>query len=190
MINAEFNNVNTLEEFYSEIVRQQTESHGEHYCGHHNAIRKYIKNCNSYMELGTHQGATAACAMLCKPERITLVDISMKKFNSFLRPLAEEYCDKNDIHLGIKECDSTSLGSINNTDILLIDSLHHPAHMKKELDLHGGNVNNYIIAHDTSILHGKPNEALFNVLYDFSISNNWKILDRETRNVGYTVLGK
>lgn len=190
MINAEFHNIDTLEEFYDEIVRQQTEAHGEHYCGHHNAIRKYITDCTSYMELGTHQGATAACAMLCKPESIRLVDISMRKFSFYLQPIAEKYCQDNNIVLTVKECDSTSLGSISNTDMLLIDSLHHPNHLRKELALHGGNVNKYIIAHDTSLLNGRPNDSLFQVLKHFALEEKWEIVERETRNVGYTVLKK
>jgi hypothetical protein len=190
MINAEFHNVNTIEEFYSEIVKQQKEAHGDYYCAHHDAIRKYMKNCSSYMELGTHQGATAACAILCKPKSVRLVDISMLKFNSFLRPLAEKYCEENDIELVVKECSSTSLASISNSDMLLIDSYHHPEHMKKELSLHGGNTNKYIIAHDTSLLNGKSNDSLFRVLSSFAQEYKWKIIERETQNVGYTVLAK
>ena len=62
MINAELGHVKTLEEFYSEIRRQQEEAHGDDYCEQHDAIKKYMKYCDSYKELGTHQGGTAACA--------------------------------------------------------------------------------------------------------------------------------
>ena len=63
MINAELGHVKTLEEFYSEIRRQQEEAHGDDYCEQHDAIKKYMKYCDSYKELGTHQGGTAACAL-------------------------------------------------------------------------------------------------------------------------------
>ena len=60
MINSELGHVTTMEEFNSEIIRQQEEAHGKDYCAIHKAIKKYMKECDSYKELGTHQGATAA----------------------------------------------------------------------------------------------------------------------------------
>ena len=89
MINSELGHVTTLLEFNSEIRRQQEEAHGEDYCAIHDAIRKYIPDCKSYMELGVHQGGTASVAMLCKPNRIYLVDIDMSRYNKFLKPIAE-----------------------------------------------------------------------------------------------------
>ena len=59
MINSELGHVTTLEEFNSEIIRQQEEAHDEHYCAIHNAIKKYMEECDSYMGLGTQQGGTA-----------------------------------------------------------------------------------------------------------------------------------
>jgi hypothetical protein len=77
MINSELGHVKTLEEFNSEIRRQQEEGHGEDYCQIHDAIVKYMKDCDSYMELGVHQGGTASAAMLTNPEFVQLVDISL-----------------------------------------------------------------------------------------------------------------
>jgi hypothetical protein len=74
--------------------------------------------------------------------------------------------------------------------MLVIDSYHHPNHLQKELDTHGRNVKKYIIAHDTSILHGKMNDSLFQVLNNWAAKNQWKVLERVTKNVGYTVIGK
>ena len=72
--------------------------------------------------------------------------------------------------------------------MLVIDSYHHPAHMNRELAVHGLNVKKYIIAHDTSVLHGKQNPALYNVLQEYSEGYKFDIIEREVRNVGYTVL--
>ena len=149
-----------------------------------------MKDCKSYMELGTHQGGTASVAMLCKPSRVYLVDIDFTKYNKFLKPLAEKWCDTNNIELIVNQTDSTGFGAINTTDMLVIDSYHHPNHLQKELDTHGRNVKKYIIAHDTSILHGKMNDSLFQVLNSWAAKNQWKVLERVTKNVGYTVIGK
>lgn len=190
MINAELSHVKTLKEFNKEIRRQQEEAHGVDYCQIHDAITKYLKECKSYMELGTHQGGTASAAMLTKPNRVFLVDMDMSRYNKFLAPLAQEWCDKYDIELIVKESDSTSIGTINMTDMLVIDSYHHPDHMKKELNLHGSNVRKYIIAHDTSVVNGKPNESLYQCMKQFADTNGWEVVERGTTNVGYTVLKK
>ena len=190
MINADLSNVKSVAGFNKEIRKQQEEAHGEDYCQIHDAIKKYMKECKSYMELGTHQGGTASAAMLCKPNRVYLVDMDMSRYRKFLEPLASDFCDKNDIELIVKEADSTSFTTINMTDMLVIDSYHHPAHMQKELNTHASNVRKYIIAHDTSIVNGKPNDSLYQCLAKFASENNWEIIERGTTNVGYTVLKK
>lgn len=190
MINSDLSYVETLEEFNFEIRRQQEEAHGNKYCEIHDAIKRYMKDCKSYMELGTHQGGTASAAMLTKPNRIYLVDMDMSRYNKFLGPIASSFCDENDIELIVKEGDSTSLSCINMTDMLMIDSYHHPAHMKKELDLHGSNVKKYILAHDTSIINGKPNDSLYKCMKNFADANNWSVIEHGTDNVGYTVIRK
>lgn len=190
MINAELGHVTTLPEFNTEIRRQQEEAHGADYCQIHDAIRKYMSECKSYMELGTHQGGTASAAILTKPKRVYLVDLDMSRYRKYLSPLAEKYCNENDIELIVKEGDSTSFTTINVTDMLMIDSYHNAAHMQKELDLHGANVNKYILAHDTSIINGKQNDSLYQCLKKFADTKGWKIVEHGTTNVGYTVLKK
>ena len=190
MINAELGHVSTVEEFNTSIREQQEKAHGEDYCAIHDAIRKYMTECNSYMELGTHQGGTASVAMLCNPKRVCLVDIDMSRYNKFLAPIATEYCQANKIELDVRNVSSHSLGSVNPTDMLVIDSYHHPAHMQQELQIHGNSVSKFILAHDTSVINGKQNDSLFHCLNDWGEKNGWKVIERGTTNVGYTVLGK
>lgn len=190
MINSELGHCKTVKGFNKSIREQQEEAHGADYCLIHDAILKYMKDCKSYMELGTHQGGTASVAMLCKPSRVYLVDIDLTKYNKFLKPLAEKWCDTHNIELIVNQTDSTGFGAVNRTDLLVIDSYHHPNHMQKELDIHGRNVNKYIIAHDTSILHGNNNESLFYCLSDWAEKNGWEVIERVEKNVGYTVIGK
>lgn len=192
MINAKVDHCQSLPEFYSEIVRQQEEAHGKDYCAHHNAIRKFIGDgylkAHSYMELGTHQGATAACAMLCNPREVHLVDISFEKYNKS-KHLFEAYAQKHDIKLVTNEISSTNAASARKTDILLIDSKHKPDHLWQELNLHAQNVNKFIILHDTEIINRKPNTALYQVAEEFCNQiNPWFVFKRYRKNVGYTVL--
>ena len=188
MINAKLEHCKTVEEFYSSIRKQQELAHGVDYCGQHEALMKYAKDCKTYGELGVHQGGTLACALLSGFKYVEGVDIDMSKYYAFLQPLAEKYAKENRIILRIKEMDSTSLDSLGPpVDMLLIDSLHKHSHMEKELSMHAKRVNKYIIAHDTKL----PNRRLGECLTDFTYTNpDWKILERNENNVGYMVLKK
>ena len=190
MINADLGHVTSVEEFHKEIRRQQEEAHGEDYCAIHDAITKYMKDCKSYMELGTHQGGTASAALLCKPKRVHLVDKDLSRYNRFLKPLAEKYVKENNIEFTAKQVDSRSLASTEVVDMLMIDSYHQPHHMMAELNTHGNNVTKYIIAHDTSIINSKPNDGLYQVLKTFGERAGWEVVEHCTDNVGYTVIKK
>jgi len=195
MINSQLDYVTTLEEFNSEIRRQQEEAHGTDYCQIHDAIKKYMSDCTSYLELGTHQGGTASAAMLCNPERVSLLDIDMSRYKKFLAPIAQKYCLGKQIKLSVEQADSTStatktyLDTTHQTvDMLVIDSYHNPSHMTKELNLYGKSVRKYILAHDTSQLLGKNNDSLYKCLKDWSNKNGFEEIERGTTSVGYVVM--
>lgn len=190
MINAELGHVKSVEEFHSEIRRQQEEAHGDKYCAMHDAIQKYLKECDSYLELGTHQGGSAAAALLAKPKFVQLVDKDMSRYRKFLKPLAEKYAKDNNIKLEVKETDSRGLAATAVVDMLMIDSYHNPQFMMQELNTHAFNVKKYIVAHDTAVINGKPNDSLYRVLEDFANRAGWTIIEHVTENVGYTVLKK
>ena len=188
LINSELSHVKTLEEFNGEIIRQQEEAHGKYYCQIHDAIKKYLPHCSSYMELGTHQGGTASTALLCKPSKVVLVDIDLSRYRKFLEPIAVQFCAENLIEFKTIETDSTSLAAFNMTDMLVIDSLHTPQHMMKELNFHGLNTSKYIVAHDTSVINGRSDDSLFKCMQFYASQNQWEIIERGVVNVGYTVM--
>lgn len=190
MINAELGHVTSVEEFHNEIVRQQEEAHGEHYCLMHQAIQRYLKECNSYMELGTHQGGSLSAALLCNPRDIYVRDIDLSRYNKFLKPIAEKYCKENNIKLDVKQIDSTSIASTAPVDILMIDSNHNPNHMSRELETHKHFVSKYIIAHDTQIINGRQDDSLYRCLAKFANDEGWEVIEHIKLNVGYTVIKK
>ena len=102
----------------------------------HDAIRFYLMNCDSYKELGTHQGASAAAAMTGGkiPSYMELIDINHEKYRWKLKSLAVPYAKENNIELIVREADSTSLASLSHkaVDMLVIDSLHKRSHMEQE----------------------------------------------------------
>ena len=189
MINAELGHVTTLDEFYTEIVKQQTTAHGEHYCDHHSKIKELSSECRSYSELGTHQGATAARAMLSKFDKIKLVDTDISRYRKFLEPIATQYCLDNNKTLEVFEGSSIdNKSTLETVDLLFIDSMHKSSHMKKELNLHAKNVKKYILAHDTHRQHGRINTSLYETLESFCKTNPWEVAERNTVAEGYTLL--
>jgi hypothetical protein len=194
MINAELGHCKTVSEFHTSIVEQQEEAHGKDYCAMHKAIAKFWKegNCKRYMELGTHQGGSASAALLLAPppRKITLVDIDFSKYNKFLKPLAAEHAEQNNIMLDIRETSSHSLASIDGCDMLVIDSVHKAGWMARELMMHGPNVRKYIIAHDTKELLGRQDDQLHRTLQQWGKGNGFKVVERGETSVGYTVIQK
>lgn len=184
MIRANLDHVSTLEEFYSEIRRQQEEAHGHDYCQQHDAIQRLLKDCKTYKELGTNQGGTAAAALLMKPKRVELVDINLDNYRKYAQPIFEKYCEENGIELVAKEVDSTSDASLGpEVEVMLIDSLHQRRHMEAELEKHQSRVSKYIVFHDTSSVP----ELYHGIIY-FCNKNPWELFERGTSNVGYTVI--
>ena len=194
MINAKFDNVKTVLKFHKQIVEQQEEAHGKHYCQMHQAIKRFWSegDCKKYMELGTHQGGSASNAMMLDPtpKKITLIDIDMSKYNSVLKPIAEKHCHSNKIELDVRETSSIGFAAVEGTDLLVIDSVHKAGWMQKELDLHGKNVRKYIVAHDTKRLFDQVDEQLHHTLVEWGKRNGFILVDRGEASVGYTVIAR
>lgn len=185
MLTAVLEGIITLDQFYSSIRSQQEAYHGKEYCAHHDAIKKYAEGCESYKELGTHQGATAAAAIFAGFKRVTLVDMDHYK----IRPnqkIFETHCMLENIQLDIIESDSLHARTVSDVDMLLIDSRHTYDHCKKELALHGSSVKKYIVFHDTASIPGVKRAVV-----EFVDKNkDWEVLEHYPKNVGYSVIGR
>ena len=188
MINSKLDHCKTIEEFYKSIRSQQEKAHGDNYCAMHDDINEIAKDCKSYKELGVHQGGTLANALLQPTLKyVEGIDISLEKYNAKLQSLAESHAKDNKKILKMRETDSTGIDALGySTDILMIDSVHKPYHMQKELERHGQYVKKYIVAHDTH----KPNDALYWCLSSWGEKNGWTVKIRNQENVGFTVLEK
>lgn len=190
MIHAKLEgHLDNLETFHKEIIKQLEEAHGDNYCIYHNIIRKCLSECETYKELGIHQGGAVAAALLEKPKRVHLIDTNLSLFAPH-RTLFESYCRDNDIELIVDECNSIDEKTVSNTDVLFIDSFHQAHHLKLELNLHGPHINKYIIAHDTAS-HVRAGTQLHNTMENWCAKNDeWKIIERNQINQGYTLIGK
>lgn len=170
--------------FYDYARREQQKAHGVGYCNHHDAVVSLLPESGTYLELGVHQGTSAAGVLLnSKLKKVVLIDNDLRLFNSQSH-LFKQYCSDNNIELDVRQIDSSSVGAKEPCDVLMIDSLHTARHLRKELALHASNVCTGIVFHDTS---HKP--ELWNVVQEFLTNNEeWVLQERSTQSVGYTVI--
>tara|TARA_E500000318_G_scaffold97854_1_gene98812 strand:+ start:3138 stop:3716 length:579 start_codon:yes stop_codon:yes gene_type:complete len=185
MLTATIENANTLNEFYNQIRSQQEDPkhHGPHYCAHHDMIQEQMKNCESYKELGLHQGASAAAALLSGAKEVHLVDHTLEKYN-WQKHLFEKYCEENDVNLNVYECSSIDPKCAQPTDVLMIDSLHEWRWTIKELNLHAPITKKYIILHDTAIVNKRPSDIGPGMTMWCRTNPEWRIVKEVKVNVG------
>ena len=66
MHTSKVNHVKTVEEFYKSIREQQEVAHGKEYCDQHDAIIKYMKECQNYVDYSDHM---APVSLKMNPEQ-------------------------------------------------------------------------------------------------------------------------
>ena len=190
MLTATIENIDTLEDFYSSIRSQQEDpkNHGASYCAHHDMIERYMNMCQSYKELGTHQGASAAAALLAGAKEVHFVDHTLEKYN-WQKHLFENYCRDNEVSLNVYEMSSTDKRCAIPTDMLMIDSLHKWSWTLQELTLHAPITGKYIIFHDTAIVNKQPSDIGPGVK-KWCRLNGWYVIEECKDNVGAMTIGR
>lgn len=180
--------IKNLTDFYESIRAQQESAHGAHYCAHHDLIREFAPGCKSYKELGTHQGASAAAAILSGFNEFHLVDLTMEKFQPHRR-LFEKRCAMLGVKLNIYEMSSIDPRCVGSVDMLMIDSLHQWRWTEQELAAHAQFVDKYIVFHDTSVVNGRRSDIWPGLVrWCRASSGQWEVLRRVTENVGATII--
>ena len=188
MLTAKIEKAETLEEFYSQIRTQQedTKHHGPHYCAHHDFVQKYMPECDSYKELGLHQGASAAAALLGGAKEVHLIDHTLEKYN-WEKHLFEKFAEENNVSLNVYEMSSIDKQCAAQTDMLMIDSLHKWSWTIQELELHAPVTKKYIVFHDTAIVNKRPSD-IGPGIREWCKHNDWEVLEEEKRNVGSMII--
>ena len=203
MIAGDFRHCETLQQFYGEIVALQCKAHGADYCAHHYVINACVATAlfanrmdtNSfgeyyeipdpmiiYRELGVNQGATAAAAALAGARILQLVDISLKPFEP-----QRHLFDLPDLVVGTYEkssIDAELAAGLGWCDVLFVDTVHDPDHVRKELKLHAPKTKSAIIIHDTGTfpeIHRAAVETL---------KSSWDSVQHDLRGCGHSVFFK
>lgn len=173
-------------------------------------LRKYAEECDHVTEMGVRWVVSTFALVIAKPKTLISIDIidprdnfenwnstwqSGKRLESII-----EYAKENNINYKFIRGDTTKI-SIDETDMLFIDTLHEYEQTSKELKLHADKVKKYLVFHDTELFKyrneripdvvgtGKENIGIFQAIEEFLQQNSqWKIHEVFTNCNGLTIL--
>lgn len=155
---------------------------------HLETLKNYASQCEHITEMGVREGVSTVAFLAANPKTLISYDISdcSKQYNAL-----KKLCN-NEIDFIFKKEDTTEC-SIEDTDLLFIDTEHTYEQLKKELSLHSSKVKKFIILHDTLTfkIRGEleGSEGLGKALDEFLSSNKeWIIKEVFDFNNGLTVL--
>lgn len=143
----------------------------------------------SVTELGVDIGMSTRAFLYARPEKLTSIDIvEYPNVREYF-----DYCQSQGLNYQYIIQDDLTL-ELEPTDLLFIDSLHTYDHLKKELELHAGKANKYIVFHDT-VAFGTVGEGhskgLLPAIDEFlEVNKEWKIVYDVDFNNGLRVLEK
>lgn len=152
-------------------------------------LRKYSEECRHVTEMGLRGVVTTWAILAAKPDKVVCIDwdnlecpINRNKLKE-----AEDLAKKEDILFEFICADTTDM-VIENTDLLFIDTWHTYEQLILELLMHSGNVNKYIICHDTSDI---VFPGMVTAIEHFLLLNkNWELLEKSDEFPGHTVIRK
>lgn len=161
-------------------------------------LKKYAEECEHITEMGVRWIVSTFAFMMGKPKTLISYDYDDTPNISVVYELAE----MEGIDFRFEKADTRNL-TIEETDFLFIDTLHHYDQLKIELELHANKSRKYIGFHDTTtfefvgeIYTNDPNAAnteegkgLWKAIEEFlEVNPQWEVYERFTNNNGLTIL--
>lgn len=132
-------------------------------------LRQYAEQCESVVEFGVDIGQSTTAFLMAKPVHFISVDVTQTPELTALRDSAAKTWTKlnggytgfcayvGHTHWDFLQASSLDV-SIIPSDLLLIDSSHHYAQTKAELERHARKIRKWIFLHDT-VAYGEVGEA-------------------------------
>lgn len=148
-------------------------------------LRRLSSRCDAVTEFGVEHGNSTVALLSGQPKRLTSYDVKQQTAPDLLRYVAGrtqfEYIIADSLKVTIDE-----------TDLLFIDSYHTSEQLEKELNLHSRNVRRWLALHDT-VTFGETGEngnpgllyALRQFIYD---RREWFVVEIYGNNNGLIVL--
>ena len=155
-------------------------------------LKIYGEKCKHITEFGVRSIISTWAFLYAQPDTLVSIDI--------VDPI-QHGSDINDVYklkgrtdFKFIKADTTKI-KIEQTDLLFIDTLHTENQLKKELEIHSGNVNKYIILHDTRSFwdegeNGGGARGLKYAVEPFILYSEWKIHEKFDNNNGLMILCK
>lgn len=178
-----------LEEF--EFAKSQVSDINEHV----ETLYELALECDHVTEMGVRQGKSTRAFLHASPKKLISYDLVKEDSVTELFTKAKE----NGADYSYEEADTENL-TIEETDLLFIDTSHTYKQLQIELDLHGSKSRKYIILHDT-VTYGGTDEpgqrysgqgeksGLTPAIDEFIEENpHWEVFINKTNNNGLTVL--
>jgi hypothetical protein len=154
-------------------------------------LKSYAEICEHITEFGVRSVVSTYAFMAGKPHTIRSYDIEPIENFGIDREYLKFFAFHNGIDFEFNVNDVLSL-TIQQTDLLFIDTLHTYTQLKKELELHSNSVNKFIILHDTETFGtiGENGEiGLWLSVEEFLKKDfNWVLHEKYANNNGLTVL--
>lgn len=181
IINSVCSAPDEIESLYKESIN------GNYDCSEHlKTLYNLARECEHVTELGTHRGNSTIAFVRARPFCVHTYDIKEHHRAKQIEALA--LCMNIDFHYHIE---STIEATIEETDLLFVDSLHIYDQVKKELELHGNKARKYLVFHDT-VTWGKRgefnNRGIVDAIEEFLRENNhWRLKKHYLNNNGLTV---
>jgi predicted O-methyltransferase YrrM len=159
-------------------------------CEHLIVLNKYASKCSHITEFGVRTGVSTSALITANPDVLISYDID---YNKQLIDECNNYAKNNNFIFNFVH-KSTLDVSIDETDLLFIDTLHTYTQLKQELMLHHNKVKKYIIFHDTvsfgSIGEDGNKGLLFAINEFLDEIKQWKIKEHYLNNNGLMILEK
>jgi hypothetical protein len=122
---------------------------------HLDVLHEYALKCDHITEMGIRWGSSTWAFLMSNPKKLIGYDITQTEEISEIINICSEY---NMNFTFLKE-DVLKI-TIDETDLLFIDTLHTYNQLINELNLHSSKVKNYIILHDT-VSFGQHDEIIY-----------------------------
>lgn len=176
MYRGNFTNNETLEGFYADIRSRLQECHGEDYTAYLDDIEELA--VGDYCELGVHQGASLAAALLSRANSVTAYDINLRHWIPH-SDLFKKFARNGDKPLKVMPQNALDdKAKWLPCDFLFCDTLHTARHIRRVLRLHAPRVRNIIMVHDTN-LPGR---------HEATLIDGWQVMRQVTLGSGHTIL--
>ena len=111
-------------------------------------LKKYAEECEHITEMGVRWVVSTFAFMMGNPKTLICYDYA----DALGINVAYELAGMHNIDFKFERADTRNL-TIEETDFLFIDTLHHYDQLKIELELHGNKARKFIIFHDTAHCH-------------------------------------